>query len=161
RGGLGYQGIGRSVAVKLSTFQHPGDPSDTSTGLAINGANPRRGLSPLPSGRLLNNQATIEIVLTYDVLPLPERIYHRLTGHFFSAPVGVDIRAIVGSDAAYVGFTGASGTNDFWELQDIASWRFTSQVPVPGAPTNLRVAAFTSSAIDLAWNSNSYNESGF
>src|SRR5262249_30658187 len=31
----------------------------------------------------------------------------------------------------------------------------------PGAPTSLRETSFTSSAVDLAWNSNSYNETGY
>src|SRR5262249_45386431 len=58
-------------------------------------------------------------------------------------------------------FTGASGSGNFWELEDILIWSLTSQVSLPGAPTNLREPAFTSSAVDLAWNSNSYNETGF
>ncbi len=43
-GGMGYQNIGNSIAIKLDTFQNPGDPSDSSTGLSKNGAVPiRRG----------------------------------------------------------------------------------------------------------------------
>jgi hypothetical protein len=49
----------------------------------------------------------------------------------------------------------------FWELQDVVNWTFSSQAPLPGAPSNLRVASSTSSEIDLAWNANSYNETGF
>src|SRR5262249_16817079 len=104
------------------------------------------------------------IDLTYDGTTLTERIENRLTGAVFTASFTVDIRAALGSDTAYVGFTGATGSGPppgFWVIQDIANWVFTSRVPVPGAPTNLRQAAFTSSAIDLAWNSNSYNETGF
>jgi hypothetical protein len=159
--GLGYQGIGHSVAVKFSTFQHPGDPSDSSTGLVLNGANPAGGVSTLSSGVLLNSQDPKQIDLTYNGAILRERIEDLLTGDVFTASFAVNIAAVIGSDTAYVGFTGASGSNDFYQLEDVLNWTFTSRVPLPGAPTNLRETAFASSAIDLSWNSNSYNESGF
>src|SRR5262249_3635069 len=47
--GIGYQGIGKSVAVKFSTFQHAGDPSVSSTGLVLNGANPAGGVDTNPN----------------------------------------------------------------------------------------------------------------
>src|SRR5262249_21999375 len=159
--GIGYQGIGTSVAVKFSTFQHPGDPSNSSTGLVLNGASPSGGVSTVPSGVLLNSQSTKQIDLTYDGTVLTERIEDLQTHQVFQMSFPVNIPQVLGSDTAYVGFTGASGSGDFWELEDVLSWRFTSQAPLPGAPTNLRQTAFATSTIDLAWNSNSYNETGF
>ncbi len=159
--GLGYQGIGHSVAVKFSTFQHAGDPSDSSTKLVLNGASPGGGVSTISSGVLLNSQAPKQIDLTYDGATLTERIEDTLTGDVFTTSFAVDIASVIGSDTAYVGFTGASGSSDFWQLQDVLNWTWTSQAALPGAPTDLRETAFASSAIDLAWNSNSYNESGF
>jgi hypothetical protein len=159
--GLGYQGIGHSVAVKFSTFQHSGDPSDSSTGLVLNGANPGGGVSTIPSGVLLNSSDPKQIDLTYDGTTLTERIEDILTLDVFTTSFRVNIAAVIGSDTAYVGFTGASGSNDLWQLEDVLNWTFASQAPVPGAPTNLRETAFASSEIDLTWNSNSYDESGF
>jgi hypothetical protein len=164
-GGLGYQGIGHSVAVKFSTFQHTGDPSSTSTGLVLNGANPGGGMDTTSSGVLLNSQDQKLVTLTYDGTTLTERIEDLQTHLVFTTSFTVNIPQILGSDTAYIGFTGATGSGSveggFYELQDVVNWRFTSQVPVPGAPSNLRVASSTSSEIDLAWNANSYNESGF
>jgi hypothetical protein len=159
--GLGYRGIGQSIAVKFSTFQHTGDPSDSSTGLVVNGGNPAGGVSTIPSGVLLNDQDTKRIDLTYDGANLTETITDLDTGAVFTMSYRVDIAAVIGSDTAYIGFTGASGSNDFYQIEDIENWTFTSQASRPGAPTGLRETAFASSAIDVAWNSNSYNESGF
>jgi hypothetical protein len=164
-GGLGYQGIGSSVAVKFSTFQHAGDPSSSSTGLVLNGANPAGGADTTSSGVLLNSQDQKRITLTYDGTTLTEEIVDIPRQLTFTTSFTVNIPQVVGSDTAYVGFTGATGSGGgeggFWEIQDIVNWRFTSQAPLPGAPSNLRVASSASSEIDLAWNANSFNETGF
>ncbi len=159
--GLGYQGIGHSVAVKFSTFQHAGDPSDSSTKLVVNGASPAGGVSTVSSGVLLNSQDPKQIDLTYDGTTLTETVTDILTGDVFTTSFTVNIASVIGSDTAYVGFTGSSGSSDFWQLEDVLNWTWTSGAALPGAPTNLRETAFASSAIDLAWNSNSYNEAGF
>src|SRR5262249_52821150 len=116
------------------------------------------------NGPALNSQNIKQITLTYDGTNLTDRIEDILTHQVFTASFAVNIPQVIGSDTAYVGFTGATGSGPlpgFWELEDVLNWTFTSQVPLPGAPTNLRQTAFTSSAVDLAWNSNSYNETGF
>jgi hypothetical protein len=164
--GIGYQGIGHSVAVVFSTFQHSGDPSNSSVGLALNGAAPVNPVSTIPSGMLLNSQNIKHIELTYDGTTLTVRAEDILTHQVFTTSFTVNIGQVLGSDTAYVGFTGGSGSgppppNGFWELEDVLSWNYTSQAPLPGAPTNLRVAAFATSEIDLAWNANSFNETSF
>jgi hypothetical protein len=160
--GIGYQGIGHSIAVVFSTFQHPGDPSSSSVGLALNGAAPAIRVDTTSSGLLLNSQDIKQIDLSYDGSTLNVRVQDVVQPELvFTTSFKVNVAQVIGSDTAYAGFTGASGSGNFWELEDVVDWTFTSQVPVPGAPTNLRLAAFTSAAIDLAWNSNSYNESGF
>jgi hypothetical protein len=159
--GIGYQGINHSVAIYFSTYQHTGDPSSSSTGLVFNGAAPRGGVDTTPSGVLLNSQDIKQITLTYDGTTLTEQIMDVMTGQTFTHSFAVNIPQILGSDTGYVGFTGASGSGGYWELEDVLSWQFTSFVPLPGAPTNLRVTAFASSAVDLAWNGNSYNENYF
>jgi hypothetical protein len=164
-GGLGYQGISHSVAVKFSTFQHAGDPSSSSTGLVLNGANPAGGMDTTSSGVLLNSQDQKQVTLTYDGTTLTERIEDIQTHQVFTTSFTVNIPQILGSDTAYVGFTGATGSGSveggYYELQDIVNWTFTSQAPLPGAPGNLRVPSSTASEIDLAWNANSFNETGF
>jgi hypothetical protein len=159
--GLGYQGINHSIAVKFSTYRHVGDPSDSSTKLVLNGASPNGGVSTVPSGVLLNSQDPKQIDLAYAGNVLTEQITDLLTGDVFTTSYTVDIPSVIGSDTAYVGFTGSSGSGNFWQLEDVVNWTFTSQATRPGAPTNLQAVAYASTAIDLSWNSNSYNEAGF
>jgi hypothetical protein len=160
--GIGYQGIGHSIAVKFSTFQHTGDPAVSTTGLVLNGASPAGGMDTTAmNGPGLNSQDIKQITLTYDGTTLTERIEDILTHQVFTTTYTVNIPQVIGSDTAYIGITGATGTSNYWEKEDILNWSFMAQVPVPGAPTNLRQAGFTSSALDLTWNGNSYNETGF
>jgi hypothetical protein len=161
-GGLGYQGIGNSVAVKFGSFQYPGDPSNSSAGLVLNGAPPRGGVTT--GNVLLNSQNPKRVMLTYDGATLRETISDTLTGDSFTTSFLVNIPQIIGSNSAYIGFTastGSPGAGSFWQLQDVGSWTFTSQAPLPGAPTNLRVTSTGATEIDLNWSGNSFNETGF
>ena len=165
-GGLGYQGIGNSVAVKFGTFQYAGDPSNSSTGLVLNGAAPRGGVDTNPGGMgvLLNSQDTMHVSLTYDGTTLGETITDTNRNTTFSTSFTVNIPQVIGSDLAYVGFTastGSPGASSFWEIQDLKTLRFTSQAPLPGTPGNLRVTSTGATEVDLAWGGNSYNETGF
>src|SRR5262249_41630501 len=130
-------------------------------GLVRNGALPSGGEDTSASGVLLNSQSLKQVDLSYDGTTLSERIEDLLTHAVFATSFVVNIPQVLGSDTAYVGFTGASGSSDFWELEDVLSWQFTSQATLPGAPTKVRIASFTSSEIDLGWNANSFNETGF
>jgi hypothetical protein len=161
--GMGYKTIGNSIAIKLDTFQNPGDPSDSSTGLSENGAAPSGGLDTTANnGPLLNSQDPKLVSLSYNGTALTETITDTLnTQATFTASYNVNIPAVIGSDTAYVGFTGATGDSDYWELQDVTSWLFTSTEPLPGAPTNLHAARSSPTQINLSWTSNSYNETGF
>ena len=96
-----------------------------------------------------------------DGTTLSVRIEDLATHQVFTTSFTVNLAQVIGSDTAYAGFTAASGSSNYWELEDLLNWTFTSQVATPGAPTNLRQSGWVSSAIDLSWNSNSSNESGF
>src|SRR5262249_38240400 len=107
-GGMGYQTIGNSVASKLDTLQNPGDPSDSSTGLYQNGAAPSGGLdTEVNDGPLIDSQATKLVTLSYDGTTLTETITNTLdTAEVFTTSYAINIPAVIGSDTAYVGFTG-------------------------------------------------------
>ncbi len=162
-GALGYQTIGNSIAIKLDTFQNAGDPSDSSTGLFEAGAAPTSGIDTTSNnGPLIDSQAPKLVTLSYDGTTLTETITNTLDPtQVFTTSYKVNIPAVIGSDTAYVGFTGATGDGSYWELQDVTSWTFTSTAPIPGAPTALKIVKSTSSEVDLSWTSNSYNETGF
>ncbi len=184
-GGIGYQGITNSVAIKFDTYDNEGEqnPDETmtggSTGLFYGGDRPTIPHSGFP-GEVnieldrtqvnLLSQSTKRITLTYTYNPsnpnasvLHETILDPDHGTMpeFTHDYMVNIPQLLGSDTAYVGITGASGSGGFYELEDILTWQFTSQAPLPGAPTNLRQTGSTSSAVDLAWNSNSFNQTGY
>jgi hypothetical protein len=165
-GGLGYQGIGNSVAIKFGTFQYAGDPSSSATGLVLNGAAPRGGVDTNPNGMgvLLNSQDTKQIDLSYDGTTLTEKITDTMRNTTFMTSFTVNIPQVIGSDLAYIGFTastGSPGAASAWEIQDVKTWQFKSQAPLPGTPGNLRVASTGATEVDLAWGGNSYNETGF
>jgi hypothetical protein len=169
-GGIGYQGITNSVAIKFDTFDNEGETGN-STGLFYGGDRPSVPHSgfpgevnvPLDPNQVnLRSQSMKTVTLSYDGSTLHETIVdadHPSTP--FTHDYTANLMQLIGSDTAYVGFTGGSGSGTFYELEDILSWSFTSQAPLPGAPTNLRQTAFTSQAVDLAWNANSFNETGF
>ena len=167
-GGLGYQGIGNSVAVMFKIWQNPGDPSASTTGILINGQDPTgRGTDTTPSGVNLRSQTPKQITLSYDGTTLSERIEDLFSHAVFTASYTVDIASIVGGDTAYAGFTG--GTGGAFALQDVLNWKYTEQegnLP-PRAPTNVRVVSVdrhdhNRSNITIAWNcNNAYTAQGF
>jgi hypothetical protein len=160
--GIGYRGIGHSVAVVFNTFQHTGEPSNSSVGLALNGAAPSNPVDTTPSGLLLNSQDAKQIDLTYNGTTLTVRVQDLLQPQLvFTTSFAVNITQVIGSDTAYVGLTGSSGSGGFWELEDVLSWKYTSQAPLPGSPTNLQAGTPPSGGVELVWQSNSFNETGF
>src|SRR5262249_43569579 len=68
----------------------------------------------------------------------------------------IDIPAILGQDAAYVGFTG--GTGGLYSLQDITGWVFPETKPA--GPSNLKATVGASNDVKLDWTVNSVNEDG-
>jgi len=72
----------------------------------------------------LQSQTTKQITLTYDGTTLTETITDLSSGGSFTTSYTVDIRSLVHSDTAFVGFSG--GTALFTCLQDILTWKFTA-----------------------------------
>jgi hypothetical protein len=169
-GGLGYAGIGRSVAIKFDIFKPSGNHS--STGLYVNGDPPNDGPDIQPNdvyvdldgtGIDFNNQRTKQVDLSYDGTTLTETITDTVTGDTFTTAYTVDIPALVGSSSAYIGFGG--GTSDATAgggtcLQDIQTWRYAAPTTLPAAPSNL-TAAVAGAQVLLAWMCNSTNEDGY
>ncbi len=178
QGGLGYQGITNSVAVKFDTFQNTGETSANSTGLYSGGANPggpANGTTVFdldPAKVNLRSQSSKVIVLSYAYNPsnpgasvLHESITdpdHPNTP--FVHDYLVDIPSLLGdplagNSTAYVGFTAATGDSNWWEINDITSWRFTPTGAA--APRLLTATPGGGNAIDLAWKNTSADEAGF
>jgi chitodextrinase len=153
-GGLGYQGILNSVAVKFDTAQNPGDPSSNSTGLFTGGQDPVGGIDLTGTGINLGDQHTKQITLSSNGTVLHEVITDTTTGKSVTRDYTVNIPALVGGDTAFVGFTG--GTGDLFSLQDILTFSYTEQeagLP-PRAPSGLHATAAADSSVTLTWLSN-------
>src|SRR5262249_13200591 len=94
-GGLGYQGIGNSVAIKFDLFNNGGE-GNNSTGLYVNGANPdgSGAVNLNGSGIDLHSGHVFNATLTYDGSTLTEVITDTVTGAMFTHAYGVNIIAI-------------------------------------------------------------------
>jgi hypothetical protein len=156
-GGLGYSGMGNSVAIKFDMYTQATQAS--TTGLFINGdLNPAQQIDMGPNGIDLRNANVKQVDITYNGTTLHEVVTDTVTHAVFMHDYTVNIAGPVGSDTAFVGFTGATG--GLSALQDIQTWVFTPGPGLPGAPATA-LAAVSGSNIALSWVSHSVNEDGF
>lgn len=161
-GGLGYGGIGQSVAIKLDLYDNYGEGT-SSTGLFLNGVDPSipGSFDLLASGIDLRNTNPKRVVLVYDGSNLTQTVTDTVTSATFTRAYAINIPATAGA-TAHVGFTAATGGAN--AVQEILNWTYsttTSQPSVPGAPTGVSGAisgyvATSTSAVPLvhtvSWN---------
>ncbi len=118
-------GIAKSVAIKFDFYNNAGEGTD-STGLYVNGAAPTvPAVDMTSSGVVLSSGDSINATMTYDganlILTLTDIVVNKTFTHTFP----INIPATIGSNVAYIGFTGGSGGQS--SSQKILSWTFTSQ----------------------------------
>jgi hypothetical protein len=128
-GNLGYAGINKSVAVLFKFYDKPpATPTSTTPtpptnviGMGTNGQLPS-STTPLPvplySGHLL------KIDIQYKNKKLDVIVTDAASKTSDKQSYTVNIPSIVGSDMAYIGFTG--GTGSLTATQDIVSWHYQS-----------------------------------
>jgi hypothetical protein len=123
--GQGYEGIGRSVAIKFDTFNNAGETND-STGLFTDGASPDSPGSIIlnPCVIALQSESVKRADLSYDGTTLRLTITDLTSLSAQTENFPVNIPAFVGANSAFVGFTGGTGAS--FSVQDITSWTFTS-----------------------------------
>ena len=139
-GGLGYQGIPKSVAVKFDLYNNAGEGPD-STGLYTDGASPTVPAVNLSSTPInLHSGDVMHAHLVYDGTNLTMTLTDTVTSGSVTEVFPVNIPSIVGGDTAYVGFTG--GTGGETATQNVLSWSFvdtaatvTSATKTTAAPT--------------------------
>jgi hypothetical protein len=158
-GGLGYgagkpggtPGIANSVAVKFDIYNDVGEGTD-STGLYTDGASPTiPALNMTSSGVALLSGDVFNIHMTYDGTTLTMTITDATnSSQTFTSSWTINIPDTVGSNTAYVGFTG--GTGGLTAIQEILDWTYvTSQVttatptfsPVPGSYNSAQSVTLT------------------
>jgi hypothetical protein len=122
-GGLGYQGISNSAAIKFDLFNNQGEGND-STGLYFNGAPPTVPSVDLSNtGINLHSGDLFDGRISYDGSTLTLRIDDDNTGaQVLVQFLNVNIPKAIGGSTAYVGFTG--GTGGLTAVQDIKNWDF-------------------------------------
>ena len=133
-GGLGYQGIPNSVAVKFDIYNNAGEGTD-STGLYTGGAAPTVPAIDLSStGIVLLSGDLMHAHMVYDGTNLTMTLTDTVTNATVTEVFPVNIPSLVGSSTAWVGFTG--GTGGFAASQNVLSWSYVSPAqPFTAAPT--------------------------
>jgi hypothetical protein len=122
-GKAGTGGIGNSVAVKFDIFNNDGEGSD-STGLFTNGTRPTiPAVDMTGSGVHLSSGDVIKVHMTYDGTTLTWTITDATAGTSFTTSAAVNIPSFVGSNTAYVGFTGSTEASAT-AIQDILTWTY-------------------------------------
>ena len=122
-GGLGYQGISPSVAIKFDLYNNSGEGVN-STGLYLNGAAPTTPSIDLTgSGIDLHSGHVFNVAMTYNGTTLTVTIGDATTKAMARQSYVVDIVSALGGQTGFVGFTG--GTGGLTATQDILSWKYS------------------------------------
>ena len=128
-GGLAYEGIGSSVAVKFDLYDNSGEGPD-STGFYTNGAAPTvPAVDMTASGVNLHSGDILHAHLAYDGTTLTLTLTDTVTSANFTTSAALNIPATVGANTAYVGFT--AGTGGLSAIQSILNWTYVTGVTTP------------------------------
>ncbi|MFC5861893.1 chitobiase/beta-hexosaminidase C-terminal domain-containing protein [Acidicapsa dinghuensis] len=124
--GLGYQGIGASMAVTFDIFDQVGSGTD-SFGVAQWGDAPTSssGIDLSTTNLNLKSGDLIKAHVVYSNSTLTVTLTDTVTGASVSDSFSIDIPSVIGSTTAYIGFTGATGA--LTATQEVLSWTYTGQ----------------------------------
>jgi hypothetical protein len=128
-GGLGYGGVGKSVALKFDLYSNAGEGTN-SIGLYTNGASPTTPAVALGGGVNLHGGDVFNVHIAYDGTTLTMTITDAsVPADTFKSSWPINIPGTVGANTAFAGFTGATG--GLTATQEIISWTFTSGAAKP------------------------------
>ncbi len=144
-GGLGFSGIGKSVAVKFDLFNGSGE-GNNSTGLYTGGASPTVPATTLGGGVNLHSGDTFHVHMVYDGTNLTMTITDTtVPADTFTIAFPVNIPAMVGGNTAYAGFTG--GTGGLTAVQNILNWTYGNTAVNLGSGFSASGMQFNGSAV--------------
>ncbi len=136
--GLGYEGIGKSVAVKFD-LDTSGDDGRDSVGLYTDGIVPSTpSVSLAGTGIDLHSGDVIDAEIGYDGVTLGLTLTDIDNQATWSHAFPIDIPSVVGSNYAYVGFTGGTGAEA--ANQRLLDWTYVPVAPGSSAPPLLAPA---------------------
>jgi len=122
-GALGYQGVSKSVAVAFNLYQS-GISNAQLMGTYTGGASPQgKSISLQGSGINLHSGNVFHAHILYAGTTLTITLTDTKTEVRTTKSFTVNIPSSVGSDTAYVGFTGSTGSRT--SIQNILGWTFT------------------------------------
>lgn len=160
--GMGYSGMGNSVAIEFDTYNN-GNPAslgrftaepDSSNHVAIdtdgnltntawtnvygNGscgfASGTPAQNPYTAPGCMSNGDLWTVNMSYDGTKLNVSLKDSAEASSFTAidNQAIDIASLLGTTSAYVGFT--AGTGAGWENHDILNWTFANTATLPSGP---------------------------
>jgi hypothetical protein len=142
-GGLGYKGIGSSVAVKFDLYDDAGEGID-STGFYTDGAAPTvPAVDMSASGINLHGPDILHAHINYDGTTLTLTLIDTVTSASFTTSTAINIPGVVGGNWAYAGFTASSTGSNATATQTILNWTYVSNSttpPLTATPTFAPVA---------------------
>jgi len=144
--GLGYAGIGKSIAVKFDLSNSFGEGWN-STGLYKNGASPTIPSINLGANNInLHSGDVFDVTITYDGKNLVVTIVDKTTDASARQSYTVDIPGTVGGANAYIGFTGSTGFNT--ANQKILNWSYqpTGAITTPWTAQDIGKPALAGSS---------------
>ena len=128
----GTGGIPNSIAIKFDLYSNTGE-GPNSTGIYQNAAPPTLpAINLTPSGINLHSGDSMNVHMTYDGTTLTMTITDPVSSKTFTQSFPINISQVIGSNTAYIGFTG--GTGGLTSSQKILTWTFVSN-PQPAAPS--------------------------
>jgi glucose/arabinose dehydrogenase len=139
-GGLGYQGIGRSLAIEFDTYQNGFDANDNNISILRDG-NIGTPLATVAAPFDLNSGGQINAWIDYDGATNTLRVYLANTTTkpgSATLTVNIDLAAVVG-ERAFIGFSAATG--GLRNAQDIQNWIFSSNSSLLPEPPPLPIQA--------------------
>jgi glucose/arabinose dehydrogenase len=132
-GGLGYNGIAKSIAIDFDLFDNNGEGNNT-TGLRTLG-NPGVVKNLNGTGIDLHSGHVFNAAMSYDGTTLRVTLTDTVTGATATQTYTVNIPGLVGGNTAYVGFTG--GTGGLTAVQKILTWTYSPGTSSTLAATSL------------------------
>ncbi|MCE1251817.1 MAG: PEP-CTERM sorting domain-containing protein [Comamonadaceae bacterium] len=141
-GGMGYQGVGNSVAIEFDTYWNGFDPNSNHVGVDTNGslsslltASPYGqtvcDLSNYATDGCMSNGKVWSAFINYDGSTQKLNVSVQQQGLALVQMItdySIDIASYLGSNNAYVGFTAATGAGH--ENHDILGWQLANDTSI-------------------------------
>ncbi len=154
-------GIQHSVSIKVDLFGNSGEGSN-STGLYLNGAYPAKtnSIDLTAAGINFHSGDPFQMSLAYDGKTLSEILTDLKTAKSVTETYTVNIPAILGGSAGYVGFTAATGGGT--ATQSILGFTYSPSASTsPNAPLGLGATPDTATSVNLVWTNTATNQTGY